>query len=217
MEFEEVAQVPSPNRPDLPNDSSEKDGTVQTPRPGTSVGHGHEDDEDEHDHDHASHGTTVHAHAFLLSFGLLFVLPFGVLAGRWGRTISPVWFKVHWILNMAVAAPVIVLGWVLGLVAVWKHGAGHLDDAHKVGCTGFPDWSEYSAILNLCGVDLWFHHSWVVWRSGSVGEVYSSKEGGQSCERGCDYEPSSTTEYRACGVRVALYCVGVLPSAEWAG
>lgn len=130
MEFEEVAQAPSPNRPDLPNDSSEKDGTVQ--KPGSSVGHGHEDDEDEHDHDHASHGTTVHAHAFLLSFGLLFLLPFGVLAGRWGRTISPVWFKVHWILNMAVAAPVIVLGWVLGPVAVWKHGAGHLDDAHKV-------------------------------------------------------------------------------------
>jgi hypothetical protein len=135
LEFEKVEPVPS--RPEPPsssgkpeNDGDNKDGTVTKPNPGK--GHTHEDDEDGDDHYHSGHEKTVHAHAYLLSFGFLFLLPMGILAGRWGRTISPVWFKVHWILNMAVAAPIIALGWLLGPVAVWQHGGGHLDDAHKI-------------------------------------------------------------------------------------
>lgn len=129
MEYEVVAHAPPPSQP---GGGGEKAGVVTKPQPGVGHGHDGEDDEGEHEHDHASHGKTVHAHAFLLSFGFLFLLPLGVLAGRWGRTISPVWFKVHWILNMAVAAPVIALGWILGPIAVWQHGVGHLDDAHKI-------------------------------------------------------------------------------------
>ncbi|KAJ2917608.1 hypothetical protein MD484_g2827, partial [Candolleomyces efflorescens] len=89
-------------------------------------------EEDEHDHDHGGHEKTVHAHAFLLSLGFLFLLPLGILAGRWGRTISPVWFKVHWIINMALAGPIIALGWVLGPIAVYQAGVPHLNDAHKI-------------------------------------------------------------------------------------
>lgn len=128
---------PAPSRPEPPsssgkpeNDGDNKNGTATKPNPGK--GHTHEDDEDGDDHYHSGHEKAVHAHAYLLSFGFLFILPMGILAGRWGRTISPVWFKVHWILNMAVAAPIIALGWLLGPVAVWQHGGGHLNDAHKI-------------------------------------------------------------------------------------
>ncbi|KAJ3529645.1 hypothetical protein NMY22_g8908 [Coprinellus aureogranulatus] len=131
MEFEVVAPPP----PSTGSKPSSGDDKAKKPSTGHKVGEGsaHEDeDDDEDDHYHSGHEKTVHAHAFLLSFGLLFLLPLGILASRWGRTLSPVWFKVHWILNMALAAPVIVLGWLLGPIATWQHGAGHLDDAHKI-------------------------------------------------------------------------------------
>ncbi|KAJ3531971.1 hypothetical protein NMY22_g7934 [Coprinellus aureogranulatus] len=104
MEFEVVAPPP----PSGGNKPPSGDGMGKKPSTGHNTegeGSGHEDNDDEDDHYHSRHEKTVHAHAFLLSFGLLFLLPLGILAGRWGRTISPVWFKVHWILNMAVAAP----------------------------------------------------------------------------------------------------------------
>ncbi|KAF5324737.1 hypothetical protein D9611_004308 [Ephemerocybe angulata] len=104
-------------RPGLPNDP-----------PTSEEGH----DGNRHPHDHSGHERTVHAHAYLMSFGLLFVLPMGVLAARWGRTLSPLWFRVHWVLNMLVAAPVVMLGWFLGAASVYKHGGSHLDDAHKI-------------------------------------------------------------------------------------
>ncbi|RXW24173.1 hypothetical protein EST38_g1673 [Candolleomyces aberdarensis] len=109
--------------------------STAVPSPSPTAGNSpSEEDEHEHghDHDHGGHEKTVHAHAFFVSFGFLFLLPLGVLAGRWGRTISPVWFKVHWIINMALAGPIIALGWVLGPISVYQAGVPHLNDAHKI-------------------------------------------------------------------------------------
>ncbi|KAG2020715.1 hypothetical protein CC2G_006023 [Coprinopsis cinerea AmutBmut pab1-1] len=79
----------------------------------------------------SNHGKTILAHAFLLTFGFLLVLPIGVLTGRWARTFTPVWFKVHWILNWPVALPMIALGWCLGPIAVNQHDGTHFSDPHK--------------------------------------------------------------------------------------
>ncbi|TFK26447.1 hypothetical protein FA15DRAFT_667538 [Coprinopsis marcescibilis] len=80
---------------------------------------------------HDTHGKTVLVHAFLLTLGFLVFLPIGVLTGRWTRTISPIWFKVHWILNWALALPVILIGWVLGPIAVNQRNGPHFSDSHK--------------------------------------------------------------------------------------
>jgi hypothetical protein len=125
---------------EMPEDHTTTSTAVSSPSPtagspnGGSASKPSEEDEhaDGHDHDHGGHEKTVHAHAFLVSFGFLFLLPLGILAERWGRTISPVWFKVHWIINMALAGPIIALGWVLGPIAVYQAGVPHLNDAHKV-------------------------------------------------------------------------------------
>jgi hypothetical protein len=45
---------------------------------------------------------TIIAHAVIATFGFLFLLPAGVLLARFIRTISPKWFKGHWIIQAAV-------------------------------------------------------------------------------------------------------------------
>ncbi|TFK42919.1 hypothetical protein BDQ12DRAFT_564185, partial [Crucibulum laeve] len=71
-------------------------------------------------------------HAILLSAGFLVLLPAGSLIARWGRTITPNWFKAHWVCNMMLAAPAITFGALLGPIAVYDHQAAHLVDAHQI-------------------------------------------------------------------------------------
>ncbi|KAJ7285641.1 hypothetical protein C8J57DRAFT_643308 [Mycena rebaudengoi] len=71
-------------------------------------------------------------HGILLTVGFLFLLPTGSLVARWSRTFTPRWFKLHRMINFYIALPVILLGWVLGPLAVIDRGAGHLTDAHQV-------------------------------------------------------------------------------------
>lgn len=42
------------------------------------------------------------AHAVVVTFGFLFVLPGGVLLARYTRTISPRWYTGHWILQLLI-------------------------------------------------------------------------------------------------------------------
>ncbi|KAF8892623.1 hypothetical protein BD779DRAFT_1610165 [Infundibulicybe gibba] len=81
---------------------------------------------------HARHDRLIMLHGALVSFGFLVLLPLGSLIARWGRTLTPAWFKAHWICNMLVALPVITFGWILGPISVMEHGAEHLFDAHQV-------------------------------------------------------------------------------------
>lgn len=80
----------------------------------------------------SKHSKTVLAHGILLTIGFLIALPIGVLTGRWGRTFTPIWFKVHWILNWPIALPAIAVGWCLGPIAVNQHDGPHFSDPHKV-------------------------------------------------------------------------------------
>jgi len=80
----------------------------------------------------STHAKTVLAHGVLLTLGFIVVLPVSVLTSRWARTFTPVWFKVHWILNWPVALPMILLGWLLGPIAVNQHDGAHFSDPHKM-------------------------------------------------------------------------------------
>ncbi|RDB24147.1 hypothetical protein Hypma_008826 [Hypsizygus marmoreus] len=78
------------------------------------------------------HERIIIAHGVIASFGFLVLLPAGSLVARWGRTLSPRWFKIHETLNMSLALPVITVGWLLGPIAVLDHQAAHLFDAHQI-------------------------------------------------------------------------------------
>lgn len=115
---------------------------AEIPAPPTDDAASHKEESDSHDEvvghqESGVHTTTVLLHAFFLSFAFLLLLPTGVITARWARTFTPVWFKVHWIINFPLAMPLILLGWVLGPVAVNQHGSGHFNDRHKVRTT-FP-------------------------------------------------------------------------------
>ncbi|KAF4621244.1 hypothetical protein D9613_000655 [Agrocybe pediades] len=71
------------------------------------------------------------AHAVFCSVGFLVLLPLGALLARYLRTFIPTWFKGHWIVQFVLAGPVIVIGVSLGIAAVAKAKAFHLDDDHK--------------------------------------------------------------------------------------
>ncbi|EJD02578.1 CBD9-like protein [Fomitiporia mediterranea MF3/22] len=73
----------------------------------------------------------VIAHAVLLGIAFLIFLPAGALLARWFRTFTPNWFKGHWIIQFYVAGTLIVIGVALGIAAVSKAGANHLNDDHK--------------------------------------------------------------------------------------
>ncbi|KAJ3525596.1 hypothetical protein NMY22_g10507 [Coprinellus aureogranulatus] len=96
----------------------------------TAVGSG----VDKHAHNiHAGHELMVWGHATLLFFAFVVLLPLSVLKSRWSRTEPEPkgawWLDTHRFLNVTLAMPVILTGVLLGVVAVWQHGAGHLDDA----------------------------------------------------------------------------------------
>ncbi|KAF9009358.1 hypothetical protein BDQ17DRAFT_1235413 [Cyathus striatus] len=71
-------------------------------------------------------------HAIFVSLGFLGLLPIGVITARWTRTFSSTWFKQHWILNMALAVPIISIGIIAAPVAIINRGGVHLDDQHAV-------------------------------------------------------------------------------------
>lgn len=70
-------------------------------------------------------------HAVLCVLGFLFLLPAGALFARYARTFMRNWFQGHWILQFALAGPVIFVGVILGIAAVSQAKAKHLDDSHK--------------------------------------------------------------------------------------
>ncbi|KAI0661383.1 CBD9-like protein [Cubamyces menziesii] len=71
------------------------------------------------------------AHGLLCTIGFLILLPFGGLLARYARTFTNTWFTGHWIVQFGLAGPVIVTGVGLGIGAVAKAKAPHLDDDHK--------------------------------------------------------------------------------------
>jgi hypothetical protein len=78
------------------------------------------------------------AHALFSCIGFLILLPVGSLIARYLRTFSPTWFKAHWIIQFGASAPFIVIGLALGVQAVNKSGALHLNDPHmKLGVVLF--------------------------------------------------------------------------------
>lgn len=80
-----------------------------------------------------SKGITIIAiHAILLSAGFLLFLPFGSLVARYTRSYTVKWFSVHKICNLYVAGPIIVLGWILGPIAVANRESEHFLDKHQV-------------------------------------------------------------------------------------
>ncbi|KAF9448361.1 hypothetical protein P691DRAFT_729823 [Macrolepiota fuliginosa MF-IS2] len=79
-----------------------------------------------------NHEKLITAHGILLAFGFLVLLPAGSLIARWTRTVTPKWFKAHSIVNMSIAMPIILIGWLLGPMAVAEHQAGHLITTHQI-------------------------------------------------------------------------------------
>lgn len=69
------------------------------------------------------------AHGILLFLGFLVFLPFGALLARYVRVVSPKWFVGHWILQVAVAGPLIIAGFALGIDAT--PSGTHLLSTHK--------------------------------------------------------------------------------------
>jgi len=79
-----------------------------------------------------NHEKLIAAHGILLVTGFLVLLPTGSLIARWTRTVTPKWFKAHSIINMTIAMPIILIGWLLGPMAVIDHQAGHLVTTHQI-------------------------------------------------------------------------------------
>ncbi|GJJ15869.1 hypothetical protein Clacol_010147 [Clathrus columnatus] len=71
------------------------------------------------------------AHAAFVSLGFLILLPSGVLLARLSRTYNNKWFKGHWIIQFALAGPVIITGCILGFIAVNAQGGGETHTNHK--------------------------------------------------------------------------------------
>ncbi|KAI0769435.1 hypothetical protein BD413DRAFT_477791 [Trametes elegans] len=71
------------------------------------------------------------AHAIFCVIGFLGFLPLGALLARYTRTRSPSWFTAHWICQLALAGPTIIIGVALGIHAVNLAQSGPVNDVHK--------------------------------------------------------------------------------------
>ncbi|KAF7777503.1 hypothetical protein Agabi119p4_3575 [Agaricus bisporus var. burnettii] len=78
------------------------------------------------------HEKLIVAHGVLLSFGFLVLLPAGSLIARWSRTFTVKWFKAHSIINMSIALPIIVIGWLFGPLAVASSEGSHFLSTHQI-------------------------------------------------------------------------------------
>ncbi|KAK0213310.1 hypothetical protein DFS33DRAFT_1377795 [Desarmillaria ectypa] len=70
-------------------------------------------------------------HAILCILGFLLFLPLGSLLARYVRTFTPKWYTGHWISQFALAGPLIVVGFALGVQGVSSQGVPHLSDDHQ--------------------------------------------------------------------------------------
>ncbi|KAH9859082.1 hypothetical protein C2E23DRAFT_864821 [Lenzites betulinus] len=71
------------------------------------------------------------AHAIFCVIGFLGFLPLGALLARYTRTYTPSWFTAHWICQLALAGPTIIIGVALGIHAVNLSESGPINDTHK--------------------------------------------------------------------------------------
>jgi hypothetical protein len=65
--------------------------------------------------DYLPYQRKIIAHAIFSTAGFLVLLPIGALAGRLGRTFTPMWFTGHWVSNFVFSAPAILVGVSLGM------------------------------------------------------------------------------------------------------
>ncbi|KIJ39420.1 hypothetical protein M422DRAFT_49570 [Sphaerobolus stellatus SS14] len=73
---------------------------------------------------------TIIAHAAVVTFGFLFLLPSGVLLARYTRTWNNKWFTGHWILQSGIGGLFCIVGIILGFIAVHQHGVD-IPSTHK--------------------------------------------------------------------------------------
>lgn len=71
------------------------------------------------------------AHALFCVIGFLFFLPLGALLARYLRTFNPTWFQGHWIIQFAIGGLIILIGFMLGCIAVTKAGGNHFNTTHQ--------------------------------------------------------------------------------------
>jgi len=57
----------------------------------------------------------VLAHGVVCAIAYLVVMPAGALLARYYRTLSPTWFKGHWIVQFGIASPIVFVGVVLAI------------------------------------------------------------------------------------------------------
>ncbi|KAJ6480361.1 hypothetical protein C8R45DRAFT_769013, partial [Mycena sanguinolenta] len=67
----------------------------------------------------------VVAHALISVLGFAVCLPAGAILARYLRTSRPWWYKGHWIAQVGIAGPIIVLGVSLGFSAKRNQNLGY--------------------------------------------------------------------------------------------
>ncbi|KAG6842071.1 hypothetical protein C0991_002725 [Blastosporella zonata] len=80
------------------------------------------------------------AHGIFCTVGFLLFLPGGALLARYLRVFTPTWFVGHSIAQFFLAGPAIVAGIALGVQAVSKSNAMHLNDHHKIALGAVIHW-----------------------------------------------------------------------------
>ncbi|KAK7043150.1 AdoMet-homocysteine methyltransferase [Paramarasmius palmivorus] len=108
-----------------------KDPSATTPSTGSGGNGNSNTDSSEHELPLLPYQKLIVAHAIFCVIGFLLLLPAGTLLARYLRTFTDTWFKGHWIIQFLLAGPAIVVGIAMGIQAVAKAGAQHLDDTHK--------------------------------------------------------------------------------------
>ncbi|KAJ6595085.1 hypothetical protein DFH09DRAFT_1273185 [Mycena vulgaris] len=73
----------------------------------------------------------VIGHALLCVLGFAILLPAGAILARYMRIFRPWWYTAHWVVQVGIAGPVVVIGVVLGYLANHEYGEIPGDD-HKV-------------------------------------------------------------------------------------
>lgn len=148
------------------------------------------------------HERAIIAHGVLVSVGFLVLLPLGSLVARWGRTVTPSWFKAHRIFNFYIALPVILVGWLLGPIAVFDAEAEHFLDAHQVlSLSLIMEWLGSS----LRPSDLWLRDAISLPGPSLFGTVHTRTAWFTQ------EVPASAIEYIACRLRDTSHRTGFFP------
>ncbi|KAJ7137463.1 hypothetical protein C8R43DRAFT_1238948 [Mycena crocata] len=72
----------------------------------------------------------VIAHGILCVIGFAVLLPGGAILARYLRTFRPWWYTGHWVAQLGIAGPIVIIGVVLGFLAADEYGEIGKDD-HK--------------------------------------------------------------------------------------